>query len=50
MNKNAIIAALILIILAGVALFALGVSKAGSYLAIGIVVVAFVALLLVTRK
>lgn len=50
MNKNAIIAILIVIILAGVSLFAFNISSTVSYLAIGMVVVSFIALLVVTRK
>jgi len=50
MNKNAIIAVLIFIILAGVALFSFNIGTTISYVAIGLVVAAFIALLFVTRK
>ena len=50
MNRNASIAALILIILAGVGLFSFNIGATVSYLAIGLVIAAFSALLLVTRK
>ena len=50
MNKNVITTILILIILAGVGLFALSTSATTSYLAIGQVIIAFIGLLLATRK
>ena len=50
MNKNAIIAVLILVILAGVGLFSFNIGAPVSYVAIGLVIAAFIALLLVTRK
>ena len=50
MNRNASIAGLILIILAGVGLFSFNIGVTFSYLAIGLVIAAFIALLLVTKK
>lgn len=44
------IAVLILIILGGVCLFSFNIGATISYMAIGMVIVAFIALLLVTRK
>lgn len=50
MNKNAMIAVLIFIILGGVGLFSFNIGTTISYLAIGMVIVAFISLLFVTRK
>jgi hypothetical protein len=50
MNRTAIIAVLILIILAGIGLFSVNMGSTVSYLAIGVVTAAFIALLAVTRK
>ncbi|MGO9380379.1 MAG: LPXTG cell wall anchor domain-containing protein [Dissulfurispiraceae bacterium] len=50
MNKTPVIAVLILIVLAGVGLFFFNISTTVSYLAIGVVIAAFIALLFITRK
>jgi membrane protein YdbS with pleckstrin-like domain len=50
MNNNTIVSILILIILVGVGMFAFEINPTVSYASIGVVIVAFIALLFATRK
>jgi hypothetical protein len=49
MNKNLLVAFIVLIILAGVGLFFLHLSDTMSYIAIGLVMIGFIALFFVPR-